>query len=380
MSRTTRCAVGLAPVVLTASLLAACGASDAGDGGGASGANTGAADAVAPYLEKPTSLPDLAPVRQAPPAGKSVYYINTGSGSAAEIADGVESAAKTLGWSYKGLTYNVANPATGNSAFLAAINSGADGIISSGLPVAAIEEGLKKAKAEGVAVVLINPTESPDTTDIGHVGNVRVLAEVYGKVNALAIAADAEASDKKANVAVVSSSGIPILTTLTDAMVDGIKEYCNGCEVDTVDVSADDLTSGRAHEAVISHIQRHPDTNYVNLAVGAFEGGMRSSLDAAGLNEVKIAGTQPTVAQNQEIESGASLFWLQVPYGYEAWEAMDALVRAFTGGDLATHNKEEIPIWVVNKSNLDFDPKSLPEFPTDYQAQFAELWKVPAGS
>jgi ABC-type sugar transport system substrate-binding protein len=379
MSRTTRCAAGLASALLAASLLAACAAANSG-GDGASGQNRGAAEALAPYLEKPQVLPDLAPLDQAPPTGKSIYYINTGSGSAAEIADGVEAATQTLGWSYEGLTYNVANPATGNSAFLAAINSGADGIISSGLPVAAIEEGLEKAKAEGVAVVLINPTESPATTDIGHVGNVQVLATIYGKVNALAIAADAEESDQKASVAVVSSSGIPILTTLTDAMVDGIEEYCNGCAVETVDVSAEDLTSGRAYEAVISHIQRHPDTNYVNLAVGSFEGGMRSALDAAGLTEVKIAGTQPTVAQNQEIESGASLFWLQVPYGYEAWESVDALARSFTGGDLTTHNEEEIPIWVVNESNLDFDPKTLPQFPTNYEAQFADLWKVPSGS
>jgi ABC-type sugar transport system substrate-binding protein len=377
MSRTTRCAAGLVSVLVTASLLAACGAADSGDGdAGSTGQNSGAAAALAPYLKKPSVLADFAPLGQAPPTGKSVFYINTGSGSAAEIANGVESAAKALGWSYKGLTYNVANPATGNSAYLAAINSGADGIISTGLPVAAIKEGLETAKAEGVDVVLINPTESPDDTEIGHVGNVQVLARAYGKVNALAIAADAEKSGKVARVAVVSSSGIPILTTLTDAMVDGVKENCKGCEVDTVDVSASDITSGQASKAVISYIQRHPDTNYVNLAVGAFEGGMRAALDAAGLNQVKIAGTQPTVAQNQEIESGASQFWLQVPYGYEAWEAVDALARSFTGGDLTTHNREEIPIWVVDKSNLDFDPQKLPEFPTDYEQQFAELWKV----
>jgi ABC-type sugar transport system substrate-binding protein len=374
MSPTTRYVAGLA-TVLAATLLAACGASKSDDGDvDAKQQNAAAPAALEPYLTKPSTLPDFAPLTEAPPTGRTIYYINTGSGSAAEIAHGVEAAAKTLGWKYKGLTYNVANPATGNSAYLAAINSGADGIISTGLPVAAIQEGLDKAKAKGVDVVLINPTESPKGTDIGHVGNVQVLAKAYGKVNALAIAADAAKSGKEAHVAVVSSSGIPILTTLTDAMVDGIKESCKGCEVDNVDVSAGDITSGQASKAVISYIQRHPDTNYVNLAVGAFEGGMRAALDAAGLDSIEIAGTQPTIAQNQEIASGDSLFWLQVPYGYEAWEAVDALARSATGGDLTTHNTEEVPIWVVDKSNLDFDPKELPAFPTDYEMQFAQLW------
>ncbi|TDO50547.1 ABC-type sugar transport system substrate-binding protein [Kribbella sp. VKM Ac-2527] len=376
MPRTSRCAAGLVAVLATA-LLVACGAPASGDaGGGATGQNAAAAAALAPYLKKPSVLPNLKPLPQRPPTGKTVYYVNTGSGSAAEIAHGVEAAAKALGWSYKQLTYNVANPATGNSAYLAAMNAGADGIISTGLPQAAIRDALDKAKAKGVKVVLINPTESPEGTDIGHVGNVQVLATAYGKVNALAIAADSEKSGKKAKVAVVSSSGIPILTTLTDAMIDGLKENCQGCEVDNVDVSAAAITSGQASTEVISYIQRHPGTNYVNLAVGAFEGGMRSALDAAGLKDVKIAGTQPTVAQNKEIQSGDSLFWLQVPYGYEAWEAVDALARSFTGGELTTHNTEEIPIWVVDKTNLDFDPKKLPEFPTDYQSQFAKLWKV----
>lgn len=374
MTRTTRRASGLVTVLLAASLFAACGTAAGGGDSGSNGQNKGAADALAPYLEKPSTLPDFEPLEEQPPAGRSIFYINTGSGSAAEIADGVESAADVLGWSYKSLTYDVSNPATGNSAYLAALNAGADGIVSTGLPVAAIEDALAKAKAKRVPVVLINPTESPKDSEVGHVGNVQVLAEAYGKVNALAIAADAEKNDRTANVAVVSSSGIPILNTLTEAMVAGIEAYCNGCSVDTVDVSAEKLTSGQASETVISYIQRHPDTNYVSLAVGAFEGGMRAALDAAGLNDVEIAGTQPTVAQNQEIESGDSLFWLQVPYGYEAWEAVDALARAFTGGDVTTHNEEVIPIWVVNKSNLDFDPEQLPEFPTEYEQQFAELW------
>lgn len=377
-----RFAATLLAALCAAALLSACGGSSNDGGSTSSGGTTAtskqgaAARAVAPYLEKPSRLADLPPLDQAPPKDKTIYYIGTGGGSASDIAAGVAAATRALGWTFKTLSYNVANLGSGNSAYLTAVNSGADGIISTGLPAAAIRQGLDAASSKDVQVVLINPSEPSDAEGFAQVGNVGVSAPLFSKVNALGIAADAEREGVTPHVGVVSSSGIPALTLFTNAVVDGLKQDCEECDVQQIDVPAADLVSGQASKSVISFIQRNPDTNYVNVAIGSFEGGMRAALDSAGLDKVKIAGIEATAAQNQEIASGASLFWVQMPHAYNAWTAVDALARSFTGGDAEIHNRQPMPVWLVEKSNLGFDPRALPEYPTDYPAQYKRLWKV----
>lgn len=378
MSKFHRPALALA-VLSTSLALGACGSSSSSKS--ATAQTTPAVDPavteqLAAYRKQPDAVPKLAALPKAPPKGRVVYYINTGSGAAKEIGNAIRSATQALGWRYKSLTYNAANPASGNSAYLTAVNAGANGIISTGLPAAAIQGGLKAAHAKNAQVVLINGDEPPTTTGFYQVGNTVVTGKQWARAVAVGAVADAAKRGETAHVGVITSSGIPVLKNITDLMVSAVRETCAQCSAQKIDVSAADLTSGQASKPVVSFIQRNPKINYVNMVFGAAEGGLRPALDAAGLSKVQIVGTQPTPAQNAEVQSGGSLFWVQIPYGYEAWGAVDALARASVGVDADVHNAESLPVWLADKQNMTFDPKALPEFPTQYQTQFRRLWKV----
>jgi hypothetical protein len=331
---------------------------------------------LARFRKQPEKVADLPALPKAPPKGRSVYYINTGSGAAKEIGNAIRSATQALGWRYKSLTYNAANPASGNSAYLTAVNAGANGIISTGLPAAAIQGGMDAAHAKHVDVVLINGDEPPATKGFQQVGNTVVTGKQWARAVALGAVADAAKRDETAHIGVITSSGIPVLKNITDLMVSAVGQVCAQCSAQKIDVSAADLTSGQASKAVVSFIQRNPKVNYVNMVFGAAEGGLRPALDAAGLSKVQIVGTQPTPAQNAEVRGGGSLFWVQIPYGYEAWGAVDALARASVGADADLHNGQPLPVWLVDKQNLSFDPGTLPEFPRQFRTQFQQLWKV----
>ncbi|TDW24214.1 sugar ABC transporter substrate-binding protein [Kribbella kalugense] len=329
---------------------------------------------LAPYLVQPSKLPAWPSLTEAPPKGKNIYYVSTGSGTAAIIGSAIKAACDALGWTYHPLTFNGSNPASANSALLTAVGSGADGVIMTGRPKASIMSGLDAAKTKGVEIVQTQGTDSPGTPGFDQVGNTPSNAAQTAKVIALGIVADAATAGATAHVGVVTTSGIPAIQGYSDATLAAIKGVCPSCSADSIDVPVADLLSGQAAKSVVSFIQRHPETNYVHVVAGAVEGGLRQALDAAGLTKVEITGYAPTPAQNQAVKDGKDLFYVQSPSGYYGWIAIDTIARHLTGGNASIHNAEADPVWLVNKTNLEFDPNVLPDFPAGYQEQLKKLW------
>jgi len=366
----------------TAALAVACSSgitSSAGGGGGATSSSArrsgSAAAELAPYLKEPGSLPNWPALKSRPPTGKTVYYINSGSLAGQIIAAGLRQACSKLGWKLTVLTYDDANLETANSDYLTAVNSGGAVIVSTGIDQNVIAQGLTAAKQHHVVVIQTESAQNPATTPFYNVDNNLVNRALYGKVLALAFAADAAAAGTVAHVGVVTTSGIPVVYAESVAEQEAIVKYCHSCTAALINVPVTQVLGGEASEAVISFIQRNPDTNYVDIA-GAVEGGMRAALDNAGLSRVKIGGFQPTPAQNAQLKAGGSQFWLQLSYGYEAWLAIDTAARALTGSDPDIHNTAPSVVWLVDRQNLNFSTSALPDFPIGYRADFEKLWHV----
>lgn len=334
------------------------------------------ANEVSEYLKQPATLPSWPALSEVPPRGKSIYYIHSGGGTGQVISNYMKQAAGVLGWKYHVLTFNPANVATANSAYLTAVNTGADAIVSSGLDHNAIKQGLDAAKAKHVPVVQIQSAEDPNATSFSHVANNVVNRALYARVVTLGTLADAQKHGVTAQIGVVTTSGIPTILGLSKEKVKATKELCPKCTARLIDVPVAQVSSGQAAQSAVSFIQQHPDTNYISID-GPFEAGLRAALDGAGLTKVKIVGLQPTAAQNQELKTGDSLFWENIAYGYYGWAAVDAIARAFTGGNPSIHNREHDIVWLVDKGNMTFDPHILPNFPVGYEGRFKKLWRVP---
>jgi ABC-type sugar transport system substrate-binding protein len=160
---------------------------------------------------------------------------------------------------------------------------------------------------------------------------------------------------------------------LSGADKNAITDLCSSCSADVLNVPIGSFLAGQAPSSVVSYLQAHPKINYVYVI--GFPGAMRSVLDSAGLKRVKIAGQVSTLSNNAGAKSGDFIFWIDTPNGYVGGLALDSMVRAFTGGDRAIHNNEQMPTWAITKDSA-ISTTSLPEFPTGYSDDFKRLWNV----
>ena len=340
-----------------------------------------AAAALAPYLKAPTMSEVLSEyhwsaLSSAPPRNDSLYYIYAGLGPGQIISAALRSAAQALHWKYTVLTYNAANPVTMNSAFLQAVSAGATAIESDGVTAAQVASGLAAAKAHHVQVSMefdTDPVNSADNALFHQVGNAEILDVAVGKASALEIEAEV---GKNANVAVVGTSGVTEVDLASQSLISGIQAACSTCTVSFLNVPATQFLTGSGNPYVVTYLRTHPKTNFLFYSYGLGEANTRAALNAAGFNKVLIGGHDPEPGNNAAIATGADAFWVQEPFAYVAWLQCDAFARGFTGGDPGIHNTESLPIWIVNKSNLNFNTSVLPNFPLGYTTAFSQLWRV----
>jgi ABC-type sugar transport system substrate-binding protein len=384
-SRRFPAAMWVAALAITTTALGACsssgGASDKTNaassspttGSTTSGTTTNFDAELAPYLKEPTQLPTLPAITKPVPKGKDVYIVYGGAGPQQTIVTAAEEAISALGWKSHSVTYNLSNPASGNSAILGALNSGADAILDNGLPAASIQPALAAAKAKNVPVLEVSGTDPLSTPDILQVGQSQVSATAWAKAMALAVMSDAQKRKVTPHVVVVGANGSDLSKIFEDADIKAIKDLCPKCEANSNNLSPGDFVAGEAPSTTLSYIQSHPDTNYV-LVIG-FPGAMRSVLDSAGLNKVQIGGEVSTPSNLQGVKSGDFFFWLASGDGFVGALGVDALVRIFTGADTTAVQKLPVPSWIVTKTS-NIPANGTPDFPTGYAAAFKRLWNV----
>jgi ribose transport system substrate-binding protein len=88
--------------------------------------------------------------------------------------------------------------------------------------------------------------------------------------------------------------------------------------------------------AIVSYLERHPDTRYVALAVNDFSVGLAPALKSAGLaGKVKVISRAPSAANMADIASGAQ--WASVADENTAagWRITDGLARLLVGDALS---------------------------------------------
>ena len=392
----------VAPLAGAALALAACGGDDGGSASpttatsqtsatasadstttGAAGTTSEAPEASAAQsdLERfkvPASeLPPLPSITGEIPDGLEVYLIATGNETDRLIGEGMSDAAKLLGWSVEVINTDRRDPAQATAAVRSALESGADAIVVPSVQAAAIAEGIAEADEQGVPIVQIGSSE-PDQF-AGAVNAITANADLYGQIMAAATAADAEKAGNVAHVGILTSGALTFLAPVFDAFTSQLESYCADCSTELIDAPVAELASGQASTSIVSALQRNPDLNYV-LTLGNFAAGVRPGLDSNGYESVKIVGYLPTPALLQEMLDSPDGYvgWVVVPNRYDGFNAVDAVLRAKTGGDPTVHNEEAEPLWIVGPDS-DIDPSALPELPFDYAQAFAALWGV-AGS
>lgn len=355
--------------------LAACGGDDesaAGDEGSGGG--------EAPDLEVVTTPADEMTVTEPLPSApepKSVAFVNCPVPSCQDNEPYLQDALDALGWDLDITTYDSSSP---GSAFQQAIDSGADYIVTSGLPLSAIEEQMTQAQEAGIPIFEVYSTDVP-------AGEENNLYSQIGGAESVGFSSDLLAdwviddSGGSANVLFVTIRDFPILVEEEEATTAAFEERCDGCTVEVLPVTTDDLGAGEVPQQVASYLQSNPDVGYVWASFSNLSLGVSDALDGAGLlEERQIVGLQAGEPQVQELADGTNAAWTAIPHPYGMWLLADQMARHATGVWSVEQEAEAsiIPAWVVDDPEVadGLIPTNGWEGPEGFEDAFQELWGI----
>ncbi len=378
-SKFARMAVCVVVAVWVATAVLATGASH-GDAtkakaSASAGKEADAARDLKKFLKRPTKLPDWPAITGTVPRNQTVYFMSGGDPTSDIISQGLKSATNTLGWELRTLVYQPADPSSLNSGILSAIDGGANAVVFTTAPEAALTEAIAAANARNVFLVQIGGDTRPDQSAFLHVDNVHSTASRWAQMLAAATVADAKKKGETANVAVFQTSVLPSLGIINEQYQGELKRYCSKCTSDVIDANVGNVFTGQTSKDAVSALQRDQNLNYLEFTLGFISVGVRPGVNSAGFTDARIVGMLPTPAQLEELKNGGSSAWVVVPNRLDGWMAIDAVARGLTGGDPKIHNNEVEPAWVLQR-NSKFVPSTLPELPIRYSKVFKNLWNV----
>jgi ABC-type sugar transport system substrate-binding protein len=324
------------------------------------------------YLKAPSAVLSVGKaLPKRPPRGKLFVELATAEPGSADYYGGLQVALKAIGWRYKQVTYDQSNPQTIQTAFASALALHPTAVSEVGLSESQFGSNtIATYKKAGIPIILAAswPVAVNKTilgTPAGGQNNV-----VYGKVLGNWLIADSDASGKALVVNVPTYTIFnPFISSLQSTVANG----CKNCSLVSVNLTLAELIAGTANSTVVAALQANPGYNYVIYSDAGFAGGINSSLSAAGLNNIKIAGAAMNPTAAGELQTGAQSAWLGFPTNIEAYQTVDIALR----------HLEKVPLTPLDNvmpTEL-FTPDTIGTV-SDWQgpagafAQFKRIWHV----
>jgi len=326
---------------------------------------------IAGYLKAPTgTVPGLAPLTTKPPSGKTVLYLDNGTLPSIAVGDGVEAAAKALGWKFEHLSAG-ATPPDISKAWSEAVQLAPSVVMGCGNPNVLFSAQLAQLKAKGIPYVGCAVDETPKGDEIATVLNAAQYV-AWGKWQARWIVAH---SNGHADTAEIHLLAVPILNVLISSFGAEYKRLCPSCKLRVIDVTGAQIGTA-VPSIVVSAVQRDPTLNWLSLDVGDLSLGVPQALAAAGLSHrvtwVSNAGSQRNFA---DIISGVES--AELPFAsHEIGDLMvDAYIRHIEGLPIPESDYGSFPGQFFDKQNTPRPPVAYTG-PPGVLAQFLKLWKV----
>jgi ribose transport system substrate-binding protein len=363
VSATAAIAIGLA--------LAGCGKSKS-TGAAAQAVDTSAAQSyLSAHMANPKSINIDTPLSKKPAAGKVIVGLNSGIPSAQTLAHYWKQAAEDLGWTYKEVNSG-ATPADQQKAMDTAIQLHPNGIATSGIPESTIQTQLDQAKAKGIWV---NTSASTDPAagamfDTSIAGPKQL--EEWGRMVAAAVVVQ---SKGKAKVQLFNLPVFPILLDFDKGFKAAMTEWCSACTVKENPQQATDIGT-KTPAAVVSALQKAPNTDWVVVDLAELETGVDAALAAAGLTGIHIGGLSALPSNYEALANKTQDAWTAYPLPVVGYRQIDSFARKFNGDPTVDALLPTQLATPDNKSGLVFDKSGNYIGVSDFQAQFDKLWLV----
>lgn len=329
--------------------------------------------ATSEVLTAPKALPVTTPIGKDVPTGLTVAYLYNGIDQSTLMLNGMKDAAKELGWTLEPFTYDPTNPASYAGAAQSAIASKPAALVTTALVKAQLDPILGLAKQAGVPVIDTLSSNEPQEG----------VYSIFRTPEATAYAADllveqVKADAKKAKTTLnVAQSTVPqfaetigVVTTQVEA---GLKEDCDGCKHEDIEISVQDVFSGKYVQQIVSFLQRKPDVNVLISNVAQLDLGLDAALAQAGAGSITRYGVGPSSAQIKALQGGGSGAWAMYPFRVIGWSVIDTVARVVSGDTSNPWNEAKLS-YVVNKENAASVDADDPVFPAGYEDMFRTLW------
>lgn len=366
----------LALVALTANV-AACADEDeptASASGGASAATGAVSEEVVQRVEELRQRPDkikvTAPIEGEVPSGKRLVYLACGVPACEVFGDPLKEAASALGWTVDVIDYGL-TPESVKAGWAEALRKKPDAVVETGgFPTDFYKAEFEQAKAAKLPIVSISePGPVDGIIDID--GKARY--ELLGGAMADWVTAD---SGGDAKIFYINTSTFPVLNLGLSAFKTQLGKVCPGCKVEEFDAPATSIGNDLAQRASQA-MTRFQDTDYVIAGYNDMTLGLPAALKAAGFDvpgKTKIITQGMGTAVLPQIESGEVDAMYTLPVGEISWQAVDLVLRSFTGQDLsANKGTDSYTEWFVTKDTLP-GSKAIFDNVEGYKDQYKELW------
>jgi ribose transport system substrate-binding protein len=350
----------------------ASGGSTAGGSAAAGGGGVAEAEATTEKnKQEPTKIGVTEPLKTKPETGKLFVWFQCDVNQCKDEGDALKEATQAIGWDYKSYNYQSADPASLVAAMKQALQDKPTAVGLSGLPPAVWQTVLPDYKSAGIPIVTGYIGTMPyDDTIIGQVGSSPDVT-TNGEMIANWVVAD---SDGKANVLLQSVNDFPILKVFSDSFKAKTAELCPDCKVTEINNTIAQLGTGVV-PSIVAAVQKDPSIKYVVTVNGPFVTGLRSALDAAGLNDVQIAGESGDVTNLTNVKAGKESAFTALALHYGSYSMIDMVLRHLQGLDFEPDGNGGLPTQLLTK-DVDFEISNSFDKPTDFADQFKKLWLV----
>jgi ribose transport system substrate-binding protein len=331
-----------------------------------------AKEVLAQATHFPSKITVTAPLKKAPPKGKTIVYMLNQEPQSPIIGNAVAASAQALGWTYKAVNFDVANPGTLVTGMLNALQYNPVAVIIPGNPEAEWQSVLPEYKKAGVGIIadFTGPTDPSPVI----IANLVDTPSLVGEGKNIA-AWQAVNSKGHGNSLLVAIPSFEVLNVPDIAYVSALKKYCPDCRVTTQTATVAEATTGnQLITSVVSAIRENTSIKYVVCYDSAFLEGLNTALSAAGLSDVQLIGSGPAIDQEEQLKTGQVGALGTDELAYSGAQSVDVAIRHLEG---MSYPSDDYGVWegLITKNTPGFVPAPSHSYPANYQKQFDALWK-----
>lgn len=354
--------------LLGLALLSACQTDPSATAGGSGG--TGTVDPAVVEAVDAASAEQTEWARPAelasPPQGQKIVAITCGAQGygCVQGAQGVSAAGDVLGWDVQ-VVDGKGDPSVWNAAVVQAVTDGADGIVLSAINPALVQDGLARAEAAGVPVIVQFLPPAGETTVDGYVSTDHVAG---GKILADWIIAD---SGGRAQVLMLDEPAFPELVARGDAIRAELEAACPDCTVVEEAQFSIGTMAQQLSGLVTTALQSNPGIGYVVAPFDSSATFAAQGVRQAGRTDVVLVSGEGNPDGLARVRGGEQSADLATVPAWAGWVAVDQLARLFTDQPVEDHIL--IPQRLFTESNVPSGDGGWAG-DVDYAAEFRAAW------